>query len=203
MHQPRGRNAADADGGRAHIPRESISARVKDALTMQARDADHAQDATPGTDRLRRRCMSSSLKRVLQMARGLFDVDLEEQVADLRKEMSALKRVVARRGADFYEDAEDTVSNYLSQLAGRVGPSLVGLRRQARSAERVAYDHPAVVATVGLVVVGLVASLLLWPRSSSEPARRPRRAQPAERSEETGQANRRRGRNRQSGATAH
>ena len=136
------------------------------------------------------------------MARGLFDVDLEQQVADLRKEMGALKRVVARRGADFYEDAEDTVSNYLSHLAGRVGPSLVGLRRQARSVERVAYDHPAVVATVGLVVVGLVASLLLRPRSS-EPARRVRRSQPAEGRETPSQANRRRGRNQQSGTTAH
>ena len=137
------------------------------------------------------------------MARGLFDVDLEEQVSDLRKEMSALKRVVAKRGADFYEDAEDTVSNYLSDLAGRVGPSLVGLRRQARSVERVAYDHPTVVAAVGLVVVGLVASLLLRPRSSSQPPRRPRRAQPAERGEETAQTSRKRGRNQRSSATAH
>jgi len=137
------------------------------------------------------------------MARGLFDVDLEEQVADLRKEMSALKRVVAKRGADFYEDAEDTVSNYLSQLAGRVGPSLVGLRRQARSVERVAYNHPTVVAAVGLVVVGLVASLLLRPRRSNEPARRPRRSDTAERSEGASQPNRRRGRNQRSSATAH
>jgi hypothetical protein len=136
------------------------------------------------------------------MARGLFDVDLEQQVADLRKEMGALKRVVARRGADFYEDAEDSVSNYLSDLAGRVGPSLLGLRRQARSMERAAYDHPAIVATVGLVVVGLVASLLLRPRHSSEPARRPRRSPPAER-EETAEPNRKRGRNQRSGATAH
>jgi len=137
------------------------------------------------------------------MARGLFDVDLEQQVADLRKEMGALKRVVARRGADFYEDAEDTVSSYLADLAGRVGPSLIGLRRQAKSVERVAYDHPAMVATVGLVVVGLVASLFLRPRFSSEPARRARRPEQAERSEGTSQANRRRGRNQHSDATAH
>ena len=136
------------------------------------------------------------------MARGLFDVDLEQQVADLRKEMSALQRVVARRGADFYEDAEDTVSKYLSDLASRVGPSLWGLRRQARSVERAAYDHPAVVATVGLVMVGLVASLLLRPRLVSEPPRRSRRAEPAER-EERAEPNRRRGRNQRSAATAH
>jgi hypothetical protein len=136
------------------------------------------------------------------MARGLFDVDLEQQVADLRKEMSALKRVAARRGADFYEDAEDTVSTYLSDLAGRVRPSLLGLRRQARSVERAAYDHPAIVATVGLVLVGLVASLFLFPRTTSRPARRTRRPAPAAR-EETAEPNRRRGRNQRSAATAH
>lgn len=135
------------------------------------------------------------------MGRGLFDVDLEQQVADLRKEMSALSRSVARRGGDFYEDASDGVSSFLSQLAGRVAPSLGGLRRQARTVERAAFDHPAVVATVGLVMIGLVASLVLRSRSTSEPPRRPRR-QPAQ-AEGEAPANRRRSRGRNASATAH
>ena len=137
------------------------------------------------------------------MAHGLFGVDLEQQVADLRKEMSALGRVVAKRGGDFYDDAGDNVSTYLSHLAGRVGPSFTGWRRRARSVERAALDHPAVVATVGLVLIGLVASLVLRARSAPvpRPVRAPRRqpaaAQPA-RSTKSGQ---RRGRGSNSSAT--
>ena len=138
------------------------------------------------------------------MGSGLFDVDLEQQVHDLRKEMSAMSRAVAKRGGDLYDDAGDSVSNYLSQLASRVGPSLGGLRRQARSVERAAFDHPAMVATVGLVLVGLVASLVLRSRSAPTPARTPRRqpseAQPA-RSAKSGQR-RSRGRNA-AATTAH
>ena len=103
-----------------------------------------------------------------------------------------------------YDDAGDGVSNSLSQLASRVGPSLGGLRRQARSVERAAFDHPAMVATVGLVLVGLVASLVLRSRSAPTPARTPRRqpseAQPA-RSAKSGQR-RSRGRNA-AATTAH
>jgi hypothetical protein len=141
------------------------------------------------------------LEEVSLMARGVFDVDLEQQVADLGKELSALKRTLARRSADFYGDAGDTVSNYLSDIAGRVTPTFGGLRRQTRSVQRVAYDHPAVVATVGLVVIGLVASLVLRPRPSRNLVRAARRAAEAKRSEETAPANRRRGRNQHT--TAH
>jgi hypothetical protein len=122
------------------------------------------------------------------MARNgnLMDVDLQEQVAALRKDLGALKRAVARRGSSFYENAGDTVSDYFSELSERFVPSMSGVRRQARYAGRMAYDHPAVVATVGLIVVGLVASLLLGGRfTTSEPTR-----------EETAGPSRRRGRSR-------
>jgi hypothetical protein len=136
------------------------------------------------------------------MTRTLFDVDLEQQVADLSKEMGALKRVIARRGSELYDDAGDSVSSYLSDLAGRVGPSLIGLRKQARSVERVAFDHPAAIATVGLVVVGLVASLFLRSRSSTPSARRSRpEAEPAR--SRTADTRRKRGRNQNAGSTAH
>jgi hypothetical protein len=118
--------------------------------------------------------------------------------------MSALSRMVARRGGDFYDDASDGVSNMLSQLASRVGPSLGGLRRQARTVERAAFDHPAVVATVGLVMIGLVASLVLRSRSPSpQPARRPRRQAAAEAEPERNASSRRRSRARNASATAH
>jgi hypothetical protein len=137
------------------------------------------------------------------MGRGLFDVDLEQQVADLRKEMSALSSAVAKHGGNFYEEAGDSVSAFLSQLANRVGPSIGGLRRQARTVERAAFDHPAVVATVGLVMIGLVASLVLRSRSASEPTRRPRRQAAKAEPERAKPATQRRSRGRNSSATAH
>src|SRR5262245_25580640 len=110
----------------------------------------------------------------------LTDVDLEEQIAALRKELGTLRRTVARRGSSLYDDAGETLSEYLSDLSSRLGPSLLGLRSRARSVERVAYDHPALVAGVGLAVVGLLATLLISRRSPSPPPRkeRPARGRP-------------------------
>jgi len=102
---------------------------------------------------------------------SLMDVDLEEQVSALRKELGALKKIVARRGSDFYDDASDSFSNYLGSLA-ELAPSLSGLRKQARAMEKVTYDHPAVVAGIGLVVIGLLATLVVGLRPSPTPARR-------------------------------
>lgn len=111
---------------------------------------------------------------------NLIDMDLEEQIATLRKELGQLNRAVARRGSSFYDDASERMSDYIADLADYL-PSMSVLRKRAKGAGRMAYDHPAVVATVGLVVLGLAASLLLGGRSSNSssgeraPARRPAR----------------------------
>lgn len=102
---------------------------------------------------------------------GLMDVDLEEQVAALRRELGALKKIVARRSSDFYDDASDTVSSYLGSLSG-LAPSVSGIRRQARVVEKMTYDHPAVVAGIGLLVIGLLATLVVGMRPSQKPVRR-------------------------------
>jgi hypothetical protein len=110
---------------------------------------------------------------------GLMNVDLAEQLASLRKEFGALKKAVAGRSSDLYEDAGETLSDYFSDVSQRIVPRF---RRQARAVERVAYDHPAAVAAVGLLVIALMAGLLLGTRSSDEPAqsRSPvRRTRPA------------------------
>lgn len=112
----------------------------------------------------------------------LIDVDLEEQVAALRKELGALKKMATRRGSAFYDEASDTVSDYLSDLSDRLNSYLPTFRKQAKAVERAAFDHPAVVAAVGLVVIGLVASLIMASRPAQEPppqVRRPRQRQQA------------------------
>ena len=91
----------------------------------------------------------------------LSDVDLEKQVATLSKELAALRKVVAKRGGAYYEDGRDAASDYYGQLADRVSDALPAIRKQGRAIEKTARDHPATAAAVGLVVVGLVASLLL------------------------------------------
>ena len=91
----------------------------------------------------------------------LSDLDLEKQVATLSKELAALRKVVAKRGGAYYEDGRDAASDYYGQLADRISDALPAIRKQGRAIEKTARDHPGTAAAVGLVVVGLVASLLL------------------------------------------
>ena len=90
----------------------------------------------------------------------ITDIDLDKRVAVLSKELAALRKVVAKRGGAYYEDGRDAASDYYAQLADRISDALPAIRKQGRAIERTARDHPATAAAVGLVVVGLVASLL-------------------------------------------
>jgi len=110
----------------------------------------------------------------------LLDIDLEKQLHALAKEVGRLKKTAATRGSalydrgsTLYDDAGDTLSDYYGGLSDFVVSNLPKLRRRARAFEATATNHPAVAAAVGLVVVGLVASLF-W-RGRSEPEPRPRR----------------------------
>jgi len=91
----------------------------------------------------------------------LTDVDLEKQVASLSRELAALKRTMAKRGRAYYEDGRETAWDTYSDFMERVNDRLPSLRRQARALESTARDHPATTAAVGLVVLGLLATLLL------------------------------------------
>ena len=106
----------------------------------------------------------------------LLDIDLEKQLHALAKEVGRLKKTAATRGSalydrgsTLYDDAGDTLSDYYGGLSDFVASNLPGLRRRARAFETTATNHPAVAAAVGLVVVGLVASLF-W-RGARNPSR--------------------------------
>jgi hypothetical protein len=86
--------------------------------------------------------------------------DLEAQVAHLSKEISSLKKALARRGSDAYDDARDATADVYGDLRDRFVDALPGMRKHARAAGDVARDHPATAAIVGLLVVGLVATML-------------------------------------------
>jgi hypothetical protein len=108
----------------------------------------------------------------------LPDIDLEKQLNALAKEVGRLKKTAAERGSALYDDAGDTLSDYYGGVSDFVAANLPRLRKRARAFEATASNHPAAAAAVGLVVVGLVASLF-WRRSSEEeapaPRQRPRR----------------------------
>jgi ElaB/YqjD/DUF883 family membrane-anchored ribosome-binding protein len=91
---------------------------------------------------------------------NLSDIDLEKQIATLSRELAALRKVVAKRGGALYEDSRDVALDTYSDLAERLRDAMPEIRRQGRAIERSARQHPAAAVAVGLVVLGLVASLL-------------------------------------------
>lgn len=95
---------------------------------------------------------------------SLSDIDLEKQVAALSKELAGLKKALAKRGGAYYEDGREAAWDYYSDLAERIGGSLPSIRKQGRAIEKTARDHPAMAAIVGLVVLGLAASLIFGRR---------------------------------------
>ncbi len=90
----------------------------------------------------------------------LNDIDLEKQVAALSRELSALKRTVARRGGSYYESGREAAAESYSDLMDRISDHLPAVRRRAHALETTARDHPAATAAVGLVILGLVATLV-------------------------------------------
>jgi hypothetical protein len=118
---------------------------------------------------------------------GYFDpreIDLQEQVRMLGKEVASLRKAAAKRSNNFYEQANElygqasgTASEYYADIIDAIRAAMPGIRRRARAAETTALQNPAIVAAVGLVVLGLAASLLFRRRSEVVPSR----AQVAER----------------------
>jgi len=96
------------------------------------------------------------------------DDDLEARLAYLTKEMSSLKKALSRRGSDAYDGARDTAADLYSDLRDRVSEALPIVGRRARDVGEVARHHPATAAVVGIVVVGLLATLLARSGSNGE-----------------------------------
>src|SRR5690606_38052396 len=89
--------------------------------------------------------------RDLDMAlRDLTDIDLEQRIATLSKELATLKRTMTRRGGGYVEEGRDMAMDAYSDIAERVSNSLPYVRKRARMVEATARDHPAAAAAVGL-----------------------------------------------------
>jgi hypothetical protein len=98
--------------------------------------------------------------------------DLEQQVLALKREIAALRRSaatrgaraydeVATRGSHAYDDVAEVLADLMGQFARRGRPGRRELERQARIARDAVKDHPKTTALVGLAALGLAAMLLL------------------------------------------
>ena len=90
----------------------------------------------------------------------LSDIDLDKQVATLTRELAGLKKALAKRGGAYYQEGRDVTLDTYSDIAERLRDAMPAIRKQGRVIEKSARDHPAAAAAVGLVVLGLAASLL-------------------------------------------
>ena len=69
------------------------------------------------------------------------------------------KRVASKRGAESYSDARDSAADLVDEIRDSLASTGAQLSRQARHASQTVKSNPAAAAAVGLVVLGLVASL--------------------------------------------
>lgn len=86
---------------------------------------------------------------------------LEAQVATLRKEVSGLRKNLAKRGAKAYDSASEGAGDLYEELAERWAEALPHVRKRAKAVEQTARDNPTAAVAVGLVVVGLLATLFV------------------------------------------
>jgi ElaB/YqjD/DUF883 family membrane-anchored ribosome-binding protein len=100
------------------------------------------------------------------MSRTVSDIrdDLEDRVAELTKEVRAMRKTATKRGYSAYGDVRDGASDIFDEVWAQVQHSLPMLRRHARGASKTIRDNPATTtaaAVVGVAVIGLLATLLL------------------------------------------
>ncbi len=84
---------------------------------------------------------------------------LSAQIEALQGELRSLRRVASKRGAESYSDARDSAADLVDEIRDSLASTGAQLSRQARHASQTVKSNPAAAAAVGLVVLGLVASL--------------------------------------------
>lgn len=100
--------------------------------------------------------MTSTFSRL----RGHFEDDLESQVARLSREVSSLKKALAKRGTTAYEDTRDSASDIYEDVIARLSDTMPDLVKQSRAVRQAARDNPVAATFVGIAVVGLLLGLL-------------------------------------------
>jgi hypothetical protein len=91
----------------------------------------------------------------------LTEFDIQKRIRALTRETEQLRREASKRGGEVVESASGAAQELYGAIAERLAGSLPLLRGGARRVERKVHDHPAVVAAVGLALIGLTVTLLL------------------------------------------
>jgi len=86
---------------------------------------------------------------------------IEAELDGIRHEIARLAGRASRLGEHAYGDTREWTHDFYDEVSERMSRFLPTARRGVRQAERVVRDNPgATAAVVGLVVIGLVASIL-------------------------------------------
>ena len=91
---------------------------------------------------------------------------LARQITALQAELRDLRKVAGKRGAESYDQARDNAAELMEELRDGIVVAGAQIARQAQVASNVARQNPAIAAGVGLVVIGLIASLVASRASS-------------------------------------
>jgi ElaB/YqjD/DUF883 family membrane-anchored ribosome-binding protein len=92
-------------------------------------------------------------------ARKDVESHLSAQIEALQGELRSLRRMASKRGAESYADARDSAADLADEVRDALASTGAELSRHARHAGQTVKSNPAAAAAVGLVVLGLVASL--------------------------------------------
>lgn len=92
-------------------------------------------------------------------ARKDVEGHLSAQIEALQDELRSLRRQASKRGAQSYADARDSAADLADEVRDALASTGAELSRQARHAGQTVKRNPAAAAAIGLVVLGLVASL--------------------------------------------
>lgn len=96
----------------------------------------------------------------MALTREEIQSDVEQQVAQLTKQVASLTKAMSRRGAGALADTRESASDLYEEFSDRFSDALPVIRKQARIARKTVNDNPVAVAVVGVALAGLLLSLL-------------------------------------------
>lgn len=95
----------------------------------------------------------------LSKLRDDLESDLTDQIAALQKEIAALRGTMKKQGSRAYDDASETIADFVDQLLNNTKGARKEIYSRARQVESTARENPLATAVVGAAAVGLIVAL--------------------------------------------